>query len=135
MEEPLNSTNEFWEILVEGGVLDRDLATEFRDRLDSEWVPLGQILIRQKALDLAQVMGLMGIQAGEPDQRLGDLAIREGMCTPEQIEVAVAEQRRFNPHPIELLARDSRVDTSGFFGTLIEYVRWLEGQLHGQETS
>ena len=130
MEEPLNGTNEFWRIMVEGGVLDERLAGEFRRRTHKKWTPLGQILVERRILDISQVMGLLAMQADEPEMRLGDLAVREGMCTSEQISAALVEQRQACPHPIELLLEDRRIEKAGFFTILIDYVRWLEGQLY-----
>ena len=57
------------------------------------------------------------------------------MCTAEQLADALSEQRSISPHPIELLLRDPRIEKAGFFGTLIEYVRWLEGRLHAARVS
>lgn len=129
MEDPLSAPSEFWQYLVEGGALDATLAAEFRDQVDASWAPLGQILVRRGALDLAQVMGLLTMQADEPERRIGDLAIREGMCSPEEVAAAVLEQRATSPHPVELLLRDPRVNTGGLLGPLVEYVRWLEGRV------
>jgi hypothetical protein len=130
MEDPIKTDTEFWRFLVQNGTLDPSLAEEFKARGRKEWRPLGQILVRRRALDMAQVMGLLAMQADEPNARLGDLAVREGMCTPEQIASALKEQRLHSPHPIELLLADDRVDLGGFFGPLVQYVRWLEGRVH-----
>ncbi len=130
MEDPLDAPAEFWKYLVDAGILDPELAEEFHSRTDRAWVPLGRILVSGGVLDHDQVTGLLAIQGDEPHLRLGDLAVREGMCTQDQVAEALREQRALSPHPIELLLRDTRVDKRGLLGPLIDYVQWLEGRLH-----
>ncbi len=130
MEDTLVQETEFWRYMVEAGAVDSELAEEFASCSRSKWVPLGQVLIQRDVLDISQVMGLLKMQADEPELRLGDLAIREGLCSHEQVRDALAEQRSMSPHPIEMILRDKRLEPGSFFGPLIAYVRFLEGRLH-----
>ncbi len=124
----------FWDCLVEAGTLDARLISELKESWNpGSWKPLGEVLIRNKVLTLSQVAGLIGIQADEPNMRLGDLAIREGLCTLEGLADALDEQRRACPGPIEILMRDGDVGSDELLDTLLTYVRFLEGKLLGEK--
>ena len=129
MERRLEGRNEFWEHLVDTGVLDEGLAEEFARACDAGWTPLGKLLVQRGHLSMKQLMGLLAMQSEEPHRRLGDLALREGYCDEEQVRGALVEQRRSCPHPIELLLADPRVDNGALLTPLVDYVRWLEGAL------
>jgi hypothetical protein len=130
MERRIEGHTKFWEHLVEDGVLDRELAEEFESSAQATWTPIGKLLVTRGALTMTQLMGLLAMQAGDPGLRLGDLAVREGLCSLGQIREVLSEQRRLCPHPIETLLGDDRVDTGALLTPLVRYVRWLEGQLH-----
>lgn len=129
----MDGRSEFWQQLLDAGVLDEDLANEFDRAANAAWTPIGKLLVQSGALSMAQLMSLLGMQADEPYVRLGDLAIREGFCDLEQIRGAVEEQQRSCPHPVELLLADSRIDNGTLFGPLIDYMRWLESRLNALE--
>jgi len=125
----------FWDCLKTSSSLDPDLLAELRRSWTPEsWRPLGEILVRSGSLTLRQVAGLIGMQATEPHMRIGDLALREGLCTLEQIEDALQQQRVMCPGPIELLMRDKRVDGEQLLDALVKYARSLEGRLMRPKT-
>lgn len=119
-----------WKELVEHHVLDAEKVDSFRSQIDEmPWMPLGKVLIRQGFVTVRQVMALLSIQAIEPHLRIGDLAVREGVCTPEQVLTALEIQARACPGPIEILARDERIDNGDIINALVGYIRHLEGHV------
>lgn len=124
----------FWDSLVEAGTLDAGLIFELKKSWNpGVWRPLGEVLIRRKILTLKQVAGLISLQVDEPNIRIGDLAIREGYCTPQQLEEALDAQREACPGPIEILMRDGSAKPDDLLTTLMIYVRFLEGRILGED--
>lgn len=120
----------FWDCLAASDSIDPTLLEELRESWTPDaWRPVGEILIRSGVLTLRQVAGLIGMQATEPHMRIGDLAVREGLCTAKQIEVALRVQRESCPGPVELLLRDDRVEGDQLLDALLMYARFLEGRL------
>ena len=56
---------------------------------------IGEILITHGATNLATVIAAHRAQYGsrEPDRRLGDVLVEDGLVTKEQIEAAIIDQR------------------------------------------
>lgn len=129
MEAPIDRNAEFWAHFVDCGAIDADLAREFQDTAHQTWVPLGQILVERRVLEMSTLMSLLAMQADEPSVRIGDLAIREGHATHAEVEEALAEQRRRSPGPVELMIADKRVEARGVLGPLLNYLRFLEGKV------
>ena len=120
----------FWDSLVASEAFDFELVAELKERWTPEsWRPLGEVLLREGYLTMRQLGGLLGMQADEPHMRLGDLAVREGLCSVDAIEAALQLQRRSCPGPIELLLQDRRVDRDDLLDALLVYVRFLEGHV------
>ena len=123
----------FWECLVQAGTLDEDLVKELKEAWHPDaWTPLGKILVDQGILTQVQVANLLALQADEPRMRLGDLAVREGLCSDEDVKRTLDHQRETCPGPIELLMQSGGVGTEELLGTLLTYVRFLEGLLLGK---
>lgn len=133
MDTPLAPDERFWEILTELGVFEASHLSEFRRNHRRPWRQLGEILIRQGALSVKQVGGLLNMQVDEPHMRIGDLAVREGLIDEVQLAKALGAQRRSSPHPLELLAEDDRAPSGSAFQALVAYVRHLEGTVCGLE--
>jgi hypothetical protein len=129
----------FWDCLEASEAVDADLLAELRSSWTPDsWRPVGEILIRSGVLTLRQVAGLIGMQATEPHMRIGDLAIREALCTKEQIMDALRIQRASCPGPIEILMQDERIEGEELLDALLKYARFLEGRLlqqRGAESS
>ena len=129
-EQRIAPDEEFWSQVAAKGALDPQLIQEYRDTLTGRrWLPLGAILIKQKHLSVREIMTLLDIQASEPDMRIGDLAVREGFCTPEQISECLAIQAETCPGPIELMLRDTRLDEANVMEAVVGYIHFLEGCL------
>lgn len=122
--------NLFWDCLAANKSIDPKVLEELRASWDPQaWRPVGEILIRNGILSLTQVASLIGMQAGEPQLRIGDLAVREGLCSAAQVEQALESQRSSCPGPVELLLRDDRIDGEQLLDALLMYARFLEGRL------
>ncbi len=120
----------FWECLEASNAIDPKLLDEMRASWTPDsWRPLGEILMRNGSLSLHQVAGLIGMQADEPHMRIGDLAVREGLCTVAQVADALQIQRDSCPGPVEILLRDKHLNGEQLLDALLMYARYLEGRL------
>jgi len=120
----------FWDSLVESEAINADLVEELRASWTPDsWRPIGEILIHGGVLSLRQVAGLIGMQATEPHMRIGDLAVREGLCSADQVAEALKTQRKTCPGPIEILMNDDRVEGEDLLDALLKYARYLEGRV------
>lgn len=90
---------------------------------------IGRVLIELGVMDLRQVMKVMSVQAEEPQTRFGDLAVRCGYLTRDQLDHALAEQRRLTRHAAEIMHRESMLSDEALVKALIGYARGLEDRL------
>jgi hypothetical protein len=75
-----------------------------------------------------QMTRLLEMQTSEPHLRLGELAVREGFCTEEDVREAMRLQREASPHALEVFLSEVPCDKDQFIQALIRYVRHLEGR-------
>ncbi len=118
MEDQFSPQPGFWRFLIDVGNCDEALVSEYATKHSEKWIPLGQILIEMRSITLKQVMSLLSMQAEDPALRIGDLAVREGYCTRQDIDAAIEIQRNQSPHPIELLLRDARIGDDSLFDSV-----------------
>lgn len=117
----------FWDCLESVEGIDPALVDELRQKwTPTGWRPLGEILVRRKILTFAQVTQLIGLQLDVPYMRIGELAVREGYCTMDDVQKALASQREEFPGPVELLVSDERLDRDAVLQALLAYSRVLE---------
>jgi len=121
-----HTRHDLFQVLVTDGLITPDLADSVRARAQDEWVPLGRILRDSCKLTMSQIMELIEAQAREPDTRLGELAVRKQLCTPAQIEAALAQQRARSRHALEILLDEQLVDPERLCRALIRYVAQAE---------
>jgi hypothetical protein len=122
--------------LVENGALDPRLYAEFTGLAAvRRWAPLGSHLVRLGFLTLSDLAWLLALQAADQGRRIGDLAVEQGLCTPEQVRHAIEEQARTAPGPLDLLVGDPRVDQNALLRALVQYVHFLEGRVAGRTAS
>lgn len=119
-------TDELLDLLVGESILSRAMADTLAARVRDSWIPLGKILRQQGSISMGQLMDLLQEQANAPATRLGDLAIRLGMCTQDDVERALRIQRESSPHLIDLLVREGHCDADRLCRVLSRYVRRLE---------
>ncbi len=118
---------EFWNHLIAANAFDESLLNEMKMAVRlSPWRPFGAILVELGYMRLGQVAHLLRIQADEMHMRIGALAVREGFCTTDQIENALAVQRERNVTPIDVLVADERVDQRRLMRGLARYIADLE---------
>src|SRR4051794_20124329 len=102
MQTPPDSRFEVLDLLTETGLITSATAESLKSRTRDEWIPLGKILRQQGHITMGHLMELLQLQAREPESRLGDLAVRRGLCTRAQIAEALRIQSESSPHPIDL---------------------------------
>ena len=124
------SESEFWRYFVETGVFDEELCRMCFENSDSTLQPLGRWLVNMGAIDLDQVLELLTMQKEDPSARIGDLAVRSGMCSEEDVDRALADRQRGSRFPVELMLFDDPTGDEPFFGAMIRYVRFLQGRRH-----
>ena len=116
-----------WDCLASIEGVSSEVVQELRQRWNpADWRPIGELLVRRKALSFSQVSHLIRLQLDQPYMRLGELAVREGYCTMEQVQQALDVQRKEFPGPIELLIDDDRLDRDIVLQALVAYSRMLE---------
>lgn len=131
---PFATMVEFWEFLTRRTRIDPEILEEYRVEHRKMWRPLGATLIKLGILTWEEVTHLLRIQADEPHVRIGELAVREGLCRGEELDEAIRYHAIRHPHPFELLARDPRLDERVVFDALVGYARHLEGRVTRRTT-
>ena len=126
MEPSRTTSSDLYTILVEEGVLTTEAAAALRQRAADSWVPLGKLLRQRSLITMTQLLDLLDAKSREPGARIGDLAVRAGFCTREQVDLCLALQRELSPHPLEILARDRTCDPIRMCQALTRYVRELD---------
>ena len=130
MDQKSSLSESFWKILTESGYCNAEVLTQIRSDIESSnWQPLGAILIRSGQITVGQVAGLLSMQTEEPGMRIGDLAVREGHCTPTQIRDALQLQRSQCRMPLENLIESSHLDETQLLHVLAAYLEKLERRL------
>ncbi len=135
MQRAMQSADILLGLLVDEGLLSRALAETLAARVRDSWIPLGKILRQQGSLTMGQLMDLLQEQANAPSQRLGELALRLGLCSAVDIERALRTQAESSPHVIELLLREGHCEPEKLCRVLSRYVRQLEERLDAAQTA
>lgn len=117
------------DMLVGEGLLTKSAALSIKNRVHEAWVPIGEVLSGLGHLTTSQLMDLVQMQAGEPHLRIGELAVREGFCTEENVLDALAMQREANPHPLEFLLADYPCDRDRLWGVVVRYLKQVEARI------
>lgn len=88
------STEPLGSMLVSGGVLDAsDLSLGVAYQSRERKVPIGQILVQQRAVTMEDVEAARQLQARRT-LRIGEVLVEQGLATPEEIEAALGEQKQ-----------------------------------------
>ncbi len=119
--------SELLDQLVAEGVIAHGRVEVVKQRLNAEWTPLGKVLRQRGHLTMRQLLNLLQLQDADPSVPIGELAVREGYCTENDLEEALRIQQGSAPHVFELLAQDSTCDQARLFAFVMRYVRELEG--------
>lgn len=114
----------FWAQLEASGELDVRVLGEYREFYATHaWAPLGAVLVAGGHLTLPELVALLERQSARPDTPLGELALEQGVCTPDELAHALALQARTSPAPLELMRRDPRIDEAALSRALEAYLR------------
>jgi len=97
-----------------------------KDKVASAYMPIGRILLKQECLKIPQLAQLVQLQLEEPLAHLGELAVREGYCTPESLKECLRYQRENCPHILDLACQESGVDQADLMLHTAAYIRRLE---------
>jgi hypothetical protein len=71
-------------------------------------------------------MLVLGEQAQTPNERFGQIAVRLGLVTPEELDAALVRQREWRPHPAEIVRELGLLDETRWREALMVYTRNLE---------
>lgn len=129
MHSKPHPADELLDLLVGESLLSRAMADTLAGRVRDSWIPLGKILRQQGSLSMGQLMDLLQEQANAPHLRLGDLAVKLGICTQDDVERALRIQRESSPHVIDLIVREGHCDADRLCRVVSRYVRRLEERL------
>jgi hypothetical protein len=132
MPAPSNLPLGLLDMLVEEGLTSPSTVAKIRIKAKEAWVPIGKILRQRGHLTMIQLMRILELQTSEPHLRLGELAVREGFCTEEDILEALRLQREASPHALELLLSEVQCDQKQLCRVLIRYIRQLESRAGDQ---
>ena len=111
--------------------LDEALVSQHQARVVQEKQrPIGAILVEKGYLNVKQVARLLGLQADEPHMLLGELAVREGFCEPEEVAYARRRQRE-----LLLGVKQSAIDENDpaevqRLNAVLAYAKFLERELY-----
>jgi hypothetical protein len=115
-------------LLVHEGLLSAAAAAKHATDRGS-WIPLGTILVRSGHLTIEDLAILLEMQTDECHLRIGELAVREGYCTPEDVEKALVAQTVLVDPPVQTLLSAIRGDRERLCRILLRYVGQLEARL------
>ncbi|MEW6072982.1 MAG: hypothetical protein AB1726_10390 [Planctomycetota bacterium] len=132
-ERSTDPLDDFWRFLGQAGTIDPEVIREHREQYRERWVPLTVILQEERILGMSQIAVLLRKQLAEPHLRLGDLAVREGFCSREDVERALVLQEERCTHPIDLVLGDERIEPVAAVDALKCYVQHLEGRVRSLE--
>lgn len=131
MESRKPPSEELLDLLVEEGAVASADAYAVRSRHRDTWIPLGKILRQKGWLTMGQLVEVLQIQARDPGQRLGDIAVERGFCTAAQVDDALRTQRDLSPHVLDLIAEAPSIDPEKLLRAVTRYVRALESRVPG----
>ena len=117
------------DMLVGDGLISTSTALGIWNRVRDSWMPIGEVLRQQGRISTNQLMDLVQMQAAEPHLRLGEIAIREGVCTERDILDAIQLQRESTPHPLEILLSDVHCDRERLWRIIVRYLRQVESRI------
>lgn len=90
---------------------------------------IGKILLDRGALDVRQLMNIVYQQADHPEIRFGELAVRAGYISEEELLLALREQRLLRRHPAEILLEQGTMELAHLVRALVGYAKLQESAL------
>lgn len=117
---------DFAQFLLDRDALTAAQAEQVRERSRSERIPIGQLLMQSSYLSVKQVMAVLAIQADNPGEKFGQIALREGFLTMRQLEDALRLQRSTTRHMIEVVSLMGLFTPAALVEMTVAYVSLLE---------
>jgi hypothetical protein len=90
---------------------------------------IGKILLDRGALDVRQLMNIVYQQADHPEMRFGELAVRAGYISEQELLLALREQRLLRRHPAEILLEQGAMEPAHLVRALVGYTKLQESAL------
>ena len=119
----------FCRYLVDQGLLSEEDVERLEAGSRERGMRLGQLLLKDRALSLKQVLTVLERQEDEPGRLFGELAVDEGLLSREQLEQALVRQRISRPHPAEVILEMGALEPRALLEALISYAKILEAHL------
>jgi hypothetical protein len=132
--DQLAANTHFSSSLVRFGLCDQDHANQIARNAEARWLPLGRILVRQKKITIQDSAEIFSRQAEKPHMLFGEVAVELGYCTAEDVDEAIAFQRKECPHVLDLAIADSELDAEGLLAAAADYIRYTERLISQLET-
>lgn len=112
------------------GLITAEVREYVRGKTEELRVPIGRVLINNGRLRIKQVMTILEEQADNPSLLFGEIAIRQGVLTPAEVDEALCEQASASSHPADILVREKLVDSDKLLPAVVDYLKLLEFQVH-----
>lgn len=116
----------FTEFLVFRGFISEADGRRVDTLVQNRTMPLGKVMVTSGMMSVKAVMQVLGEQARMPNERFGQIAVRLGLVTPEELDAALVRQREWRPHPAEIVRELGLLDDSRWREALLVYTRNLE---------
>lgn len=117
---------DFAQFLVDRDAITQAQAEEVRHRAQNERVPIGQLLMQSNYLSVKQVMAVLAIQADNPTEKFGQIALAQGFLTLRQLEDALRTQRLTRRHMIEVVSMMGLLAPPQLLEVAVAYISLLE---------
>jgi hypothetical protein len=126
---------DFLGFLVRQGSLTSDQVGELRKNLEVGSAPIGRLLMMLGYLDAKDIVRILELKRQSPQLRFGELAVREGLVTSEQLAIALRRQWK-TPRSQPELVRDSKLLSEEVWSqAMIDYVSFLEDVVHSSRAA
>ncbi|MCK6548168.1 hypothetical protein L6R52_20115 [Myxococcota bacterium] len=126
---------DFLGFLVRQGSLSADQAGELRRTLELGSAPIGRLLMLLGFIDAKDVVHILELKRQSPGLRFGELAVREGLVTKEQLAVALKRQWKAPRSQAELVRESKLLDDDVWARAMIDYVGFLEDAIHATKAA
>jgi hypothetical protein len=117
---------DFARFLQDRGLLEDEVSGTIRQRARDERLQIGQVLVMNGTLRMAQVMQILDAQADQPNMRFGELAVSLGYLGTVELEEALRKQREHRRHQIDIVRKDALVPARELDAAIVGYVELLE---------
>lgn len=122
----LDKPIDFAEFLCRRGLITREVCDEIRRTVEMGSAPIGRLLVLMGLISLRDVVRILEVRRTEPEVRFGEIAVREGLVTQEQLTAALRKQWSAPRSQPEIIRERKLLDDETWTKALLEYVSFLE---------